>query len=65
MLKGKSTIDTTGHDQVPHLTYNDDLRAMWPMSVVLLDYRVKRCTHYATKLTLPHRRIFHRSFKTW
>ena len=24
-LKGKSTIDTIGHDQVPHLTYIDDL----------------------------------------
>ena len=48
-LKGKSTIDTSGHDQVPHLICIDDQLAIWPKYEVLLDYWSEGCTHYATK----------------
>ena len=48
-LKGKSTFGTIGHDKVPHLTFIDDLCVNWPKGLVLAEYPVKGCTHYATK----------------
>ena len=45
-LKGKSTMNTIGHYQVPHLTYNDDPWAFQPKTEVLLKYRLQHCIHY-------------------
>ena len=48
-LKEKATLDTSGRDQVPQLTYNDVPWTDRRQSEAFLEYRIRRCAHYATK----------------
>ena len=48
ILKGKSTLNTNGHDQVPQPTYNDIPLTIHPESAVFSEYLVVGCAHYAT-----------------